>query len=62
MKKSILILFFVNLFISFLVGCGEESSDDPCDGIDCGANGTCVDGTCECDVGQIWTIAIQILV
>ncbi len=24
---------------------------DPCDNIDCGANGTCVDGECQCDEG-----------
>ena len=24
---------------------------DPCDDVDCGANGTCVEGTCNCDPG-----------
>jgi hypothetical protein len=43
----ITILFMTS--IGFMISC--EPLPDPCDGIDCGANGTCVAGICECDAG-----------
>lgn len=35
------------------VGCGPGETDlpDPCDGVTCGLNAQCVEGTCECDAG-----------
>ena len=36
-----------------LVFCGLSifACSDPCDDVDCGVNGTCVEGTCDCDEG-----------
>lgn len=39
------------LFCFTLVLFSIQSCNDPCDDINCGPNGTCVDGTCECDPG-----------
>lgn len=41
-------LTFIALLIGalFVTGCGDK-----CDDVDCGPNGTCVDGTCNCDPG-----------
>ena len=44
MKSSNLILLIFSIFISF-------SCNDPCDLVDCGQNGICIDGDCECDPG-----------
>ncbi|MGA0233386.1 MAG: calcium-binding EGF-like domain-containing protein [Saprospiraceae bacterium] len=41
MKKIGSVLAFVSLFI---IACS-----DPCSDIDCGANGTCIEGVCNCD-------------
>ena len=38
------ILFLSSMY--FLLSC-----DDPCADIDCGLNGTCINGTCACDAG-----------
>ena len=43
MKKSLFIL--LSIFTVFM------SCSDPCDDVDCGANGTCDDGTCLCEDG-----------
>lgn len=40
------ILFLLSTVILFTISCS-----DPCDDVNCGANGTCVEGTCECDPG-----------
>ena len=33
-------------------GCpGPNPKTNPCDGVDCGSHGDCVDGVCECDDG-----------
>ena len=46
LKKLIYLCFAVVMFSS----CGDDPVD-PCSGIDCGANGECVDGTCDCEDG-----------
>lgn len=40
------IISLLALVAVLAIGCGDE-----CDDINCGANGTCVDGTCQCDEG-----------
>lgn len=40
------ILFFISLLAFVQYGC-----KDACDDVNCGPNGTCVDGTCNCDEG-----------
>ena len=49
MKKC---LFLSMILGVIMLGCSE---DDPCDAIDCGINGTCVTGDCECDEGYTGT-------
>jgi hypothetical protein len=44
MKSSYLILLVFSILLSF-------SCNDACDLVDCGQNGICNDGTCECDPG-----------
>ena len=46
LKKLIYLCFAVVLFSA----CGDDPID-PCAGVDCGANGECVDGTCDCEDG-----------
>ena len=44
MKTSNLILLIFSIFLAF-------SCNDACDLVDCGQNGICNDGSCECDPG-----------
>lgn len=46
LKKLIYLCFAVVLFTA----CGDDPID-PCAGVDCGPNGECVTGTCECEDG-----------
>ena len=48
LKKIIYLCFAVVLFIS----CGDDPLD-PCEGVDCGSNGICVTGTCDCEDGYL---------
>ena len=45
-------LFFLPILFGalalFMTSCGDT---DPCKDVDCGANGTCFEGDCVCDVG-----------
>ncbi len=43
-------LMIFTLGAALLSNCG-----DACDDVDCGANGTCLDGTCDCDEGYSGT-------
>ncbi len=48
-KKSFLLpALLLGAMLTFAPGCGDA---DPCKDVDCGANGTCFEGTCACDVG-----------
>jgi hypothetical protein len=49
MKKNWFWLFSLVLTASALTFTACET--DPCKDVDCGANGTCFDGACVCDVG-----------
>ncbi len=49
------------LFCFVLIMISVQSCNDPCDDINCGPNGTCVDGTCECDEGFLGTNCEQTL-
>ncbi len=44
--------FFIAILIMTALACSDP---DPCEEVNCGANGTCVEGTCECDPGYIGT-------
>ncbi len=46
-KKLFLLAALLGAFTMFS-SCGE---DDPCKDVDCGPNGTCFEGTCECNDG-----------
>lgn len=46
LKKLLYLCFAVVLFTA----CGDDPID-PCAGVDCGVNGTCIDGTCDCEDG-----------
>lgn len=46
LRKLIYLCFAVALFTA----CGDDPAD-PCADVDCGANGVCVDGTCDCEEG-----------
>lgn len=50
MSKKLFLLpaLLLGAFLVFAPACGD---DDPCKDVDCGANGTCFDGGCVCDVG-----------
>ena len=49
MKKNQNLLFFILLVAGtfFMPACNK----DACKDVNCGANGICIDGTCECDPG-----------
>ena len=47
MLKKLIYLFFT---VVMFTACGDDPID-PCAGIDCSANGVCVDGTCDCEDG-----------
>ncbi len=47
MLKKLIYLCFVAIVLS---SCGDDPFD-PCAGIDCGLNGECLDGTCDCEDG-----------
>jgi len=57
MKKLFLSLFVAGALTFGLQSCGEEEKD-PCEGVTCCANETCIDGTCvsdaPCDVCGIY--------
>ncbi len=46
-KLVFLTMFFLSATV-FLTSCGDS---DPCKDVDCGANGTCFEGTCVCNIG-----------
>ena len=46
--KKIIIPIFLSAMVILAIGCNDE---DACALIDCGANGICLDGTCQCDEG-----------
>ena len=46
LKKLIYLCFALAMFSA----CGDDPID-PCAGVDCGVNGECVDGTCDCEEG-----------
>ena len=48
-KTSYTWIGILALSCMFLIG--QESWPGPCDGVDCGENGTCGGGICECDAG-----------
>ena len=43
-------LIYLCLAVLLFTACGDDPVD-PCAGVDCGPNGTCVDGTCDCEEG-----------
>lgn len=45
------LLVHVSFLILVLFGCNKESSDGPCESIDCMNDGECLHGTCICDDG-----------
>lgn len=47
-KKLFLLAALLGAFTMFTTSCGET---DPCKDVDCGPNGTCFEGTCECNDG-----------
>ncbi|WP_299207618.1 hypothetical protein [uncultured Dokdonia sp.] len=47
MLKKLIYLCFVTIMLS---SCGDDPFD-PCAVIDCGLNGECLDGTCDCEDG-----------
>lgn len=47
MLKNVIYICFA---VSFFAACGDDPID-PCAGVDCGDNGTCVEGICVCEDG-----------
>jgi hypothetical protein len=47
-------LFGAIFMIAIMSCCGPEP-DDPCKGVNCGEHGTCLNGTCNCDMGYSGT-------
>lgn len=47
-KRLVFSLAFLLSMTVFITACGDS---DPCKDVDCGANGTCFEGVCVCDVG-----------
>ncbi len=43
-------LIYLCLAVVMISACGDDPID-PCAGVDCGANGVCIDGTCDCEDG-----------
>ncbi|MBX2892269.1 MAG: hypothetical protein KF734_15180 [Saprospiraceae bacterium] len=50
MSKKLFLLpaLVMGAFLLFMPACGES---DPCKDVECGANGICIEGTCDCDPG-----------
>ncbi len=50
MSKKLLLLpaLILGAFLILIPSCGET---DDCEDVDCGANGVCISGTCDCDEG-----------
>ncbi|MFN0013247.1 MAG: calcium-binding EGF-like domain-containing protein [Saprospiraceae bacterium] len=47
-KKLIYLIALLGAMVAFVPACKDA---DPCKDVDCGANGTCVDGACFCNDG-----------
>lgn len=50
MSKKLFLLpaLVMGAFLLFMPACGES---DPCKDVECGANGICIEGACDCDPG-----------
>lgn len=44
-------LLILVLIVFSIYSCGSDDPVDPCEGIQCGPNGICVNGGCDCDEG-----------
>ncbi|MCB0533046.1 MAG: hypothetical protein H6574_04965 [Lewinellaceae bacterium] len=47
-KKLVYLFALLGIMVMFAPACGDT---DPCKDVDCGANGTCFEGVCVCNVG-----------
>lgn len=53
-------LFYLCFTILLFTACGDDPMD-PCADVDCGANGVCVDGTCDCNEGYYGDLCESLL-